>query len=79
MNSSAAAIIGIVVGVGFMVVALASTLSRITISLFNPWLLREVRHAEHPKAFVALVLTYWLLGLLGVGSGIAGLCGGLRL
>ena len=78
MNTSAAAIIGIVLGGGFLVAALASTLSRVTLSVFNPWLLREVRYGERPKVFVALVLVYWLLGLLGVGSGIAALCGGFR-
>ena len=79
MNTSAAAIIGIVLGGGFLVAALASTLSRVTLSVFNPWLLREVRYREHPRAFVALVLFYWLFGLLGVGTSLAALCGGLRL
>ena len=79
MNSNAAAIIGLVIGGGFLVAALASTLSRVTLSVFNPWLLREVRYREHPRAFVALVLIYWLVGLAGVGTGMAALCGGLRL
>jgi hypothetical protein len=79
MNGSAtAAIVGLVLGGGFLAAALASTLSRVTLSVFNPWLLREVRHSEHPGAFVALVLLYWALGLAGVGSGIAGLVGWLR-
>jgi hypothetical protein len=79
MNSNAAAIIGLVLGGGFLVAALASSLSRVTLSVFNPWLLREVRYSEHPRAFVALVLLYWLFGLSGVGTSIAALCGGLRL
>ncbi len=79
MNSSAAAIIGIILGGGFVLAALASTLSRVTVSVFNPWLLHQVRYSEHPRAFVALVLFYWLFGLLGVGTGFAALCGGLRL
>ena len=80
MDSSAtAAIIGLILGGGFLVAALASTLSRVTLSVFNPWLLREVRYREHPRAFVALVLFYWLFGLAGVGTGIAAMFGGLRL
>ena len=80
MNSNATlAVIGLVFGAVFLVVALASTLSKVTLSVFNPWLLREVRHREHPGAFVALVLVYWALGLLGIVSGIAALSGGLRL
>ena len=77
--NSTAAIIGLVCGLGFLAVALASTLSRVTLSLFNPWLLRQVRRSEHPRAFLALVLFYWLIGLAGVGVGIAALAGGLRL
>jgi hypothetical protein len=80
MNSSAtAAIIGLILGGGFLIAALASTLSRVTLSVFNPWLLREVRYREHPRAFVALVLFYWLFGLAGVGTSIAALLGGFRL
>jgi hypothetical protein len=80
MNSSAtAAVIGLVLGAGFLVAALASTLSRVTLSVFNPWLLRQVRYREQPRAFVALVLFYWLFGLAGVGTGIAAMFGGLRL
>jgi hypothetical protein len=79
MNPSTAGIIGLIMGGGFLLAALASTLSRVTLSVFNPWLLREVRYSEHPRAFVALVLFYWLFGLVGVGTGIAALFGGLRL
>lgn len=77
--NATAAIIGLVLGLGLLAVALASTLSRVTLSLFNPWLLRQVRHSEHPRVFLALVLFYWLFGLAGVGVGIAALAGGLRL
>jgi hypothetical protein len=80
MNDSAtAALIGLVLGGGFLAAALASTRSKVTLCVVNWWLLREVRYREHPRAFVALVLFYWLFGLLGVGTGIVALCGGLRL
>ena len=74
-----AATTGLVFGLGFLAVALALTLSRVTLSMFNPWLLRQVRHSEHPRAFLALVLAYWVFGLAGVGLSIAALAGGLRL
>jgi len=79
MSSSSAAIIGLVLGGCFLLAALASTISKVTLSVFNPWLLREVRYGEHPRAFVALVLFYWLFGLAGVGTGIAAFCGVLHL
>jgi len=74
MNLGATAgIIGLVLGGGFLVAALASTLSRVTLSVFNPWVLHEVRYREHPKVFVGLVLFYWLFGLAGFGIGIVSL------
>jgi hypothetical protein len=65
------AIIALVFGAGFLVAALASTRSRVA-------LLTEIRHSESPKAFLALVLFYWVLGLTGTGVGIAALLGGFR-
>ncbi len=44
--------------------ALASTLSRVA-------LLTEVRHSENARAFLALVSFYWVLGVAGIGAGIA--------
>ena len=80
MNPNAAtAIIGLVFGVVFLAAALASTLSKVRLGVFNWWHLREVRHREHPRAFIALVLVYGALGLLGIVSGIAALFEGLRL
>jgi TctA family transporter len=65
------AIIALIFGAGFLVAALASTLSRVA-------LLTVIRHSESPKAFLAVVLIYWVLGLTGTGVGIAALLGGFR-
>jgi hypothetical protein len=50
---------------------LASTFSKVA-------LLTQVRHSEHPRAFLALVSICWVLGLAGVGVGIAAFLGGFR-
>jgi TctA family transporter len=70
-SSTGMAIIALVFGAGFLVAALASTLSRVA-------LLTEIRHSESPKAFCALILFYWVLGLTGTCVGIAALLGGFR-
>ena len=65
MTSNAGiAIIALLLGAGFLAAALASTLSRVA-------LLTEVRHSENPRAFLALVSFYWVLGVAGIGAGIA--------
>jgi hypothetical protein len=65
------AILVLLLGGWFLGGALASTLSKVA-------LLTEVRHSEHPRAFLALVSIYWVLGLVGVGVGIAALFGDFR-
>ena len=72
MTSTAGmAILVLLLGGGFLAGALASILSKVA-------LLTQVRHCEHPQAFLALVSIYWVLGLAGVGVGIAALLGGFR-
>jgi hypothetical protein len=74
MNSSAtAAVIGFVFGGIFLLLALFSTLSKVTLSLFNPWLFRRVSYHEQPRTFAAVVFLYWLLGAAGIIVAIAGL------
>jgi hypothetical protein len=65
------AILVLLLGGWFLGGALASTLSKVA-------LLTQVRNSEHPRAFLALVSIYWVLGLVGVGVGIAALFGDFR-
>jgi hypothetical protein len=64
------AILVLLLGGWFLAGALTSTLSKAAV-------LTRVRHNEHPRAFLALVSIYWVLGLVGVGVGITALLGGL--
>jgi hypothetical protein len=62
-------IIALIFGGGFLAAAVASMRSQVA-------LLTEVRRREHPRAFLALVSLYWVLGLTGIGVGIVALLGG---
>lgn len=64
-------IAGFVFGGPFLLLALYSTLSKVTVVIFNPWLLRPLRHRDQPKMFIAVVILYWLLASVGVFFGIA--------
>ena len=65
MTSTAGmSILVLLLGGLFLAGALASTFSKVA-------LLTQVRLNEHPRAFLALVSIYWVLGLAGVGVGIA--------
>lgn len=66
---------GFVMGGLFLLVALLSTRHKVTLVLFNPWLLRQVRYHDRPRTFAAIVLLYWLLGMLGVGAAVASCSG----
>ena len=63
---------GLVIGDLFLLLALASTISRVTLSVFIPWLGRQIRYRERPRAFIALVLLYWLLGAAAVVVAVVG-------
>ena len=65
-------LLGVIFGALFLLVALMSTLSKATLSIFSPWLGRQVRYREHPKAFIALVFLYWLLGFAGIAIAVVG-------
>lgn len=71
MDGNATMVIGFVLGAAFLLLALLSTISRITLSLFNPWLLRQVAYRDRPKTFVAVVCLYWFLGGSGLVIAIA--------
>lgn len=71
MASNTASIIGFIVGGIWLSLALFSTRSKVTLSLFGPWLFREVRYQQKPILFIGLVLFYSLLGLSGIAFGIA--------
>jgi len=65
-DNSTMAFLGLVFGAVFLLVAIASTISKVTLSLFNPWLGRQVRYRENPRTFIALVSSYWLIGIVAV-------------
>ena len=65
-NDSAMALIGLVFGAVFLVLAFVSTISKVTLSVFNPGLGRQIRHRDHPRTFIAVVFVYWLLGAAAV-------------
>jgi hypothetical protein len=77
-SNATASVIGFVAGGAFLLVALFSTLSKVTLVLFNPCLLRQVRYQDKPRTFTAVVLLYWLFGILGVAAAIASLAGVFR-
>lgn len=77
-SNATAAVIGFVAGGVFLLAALLSTLSKVTLVLFNPWLLRQVRYQDQPRTFTAVVLLYWLLGVFGVAAAVATLAGVFR-
>lgn len=66
-----AGIAGFVFGGLFLLLALYSTLSKVTFVILNPWLLRPLRHRDQPSVFIAVVILYWLLAGAGVLFGIA--------
>jgi hypothetical protein len=70
-SSTAVSVIALVFGAGFLAAALGSSALKVI-------LLTEVRQSEHPGAFRFLMCLYWLLGLAGIGVGVATLFGGLR-
>jgi hypothetical protein len=70
-SSTAASVIALVFGGGFLAAALGSLALKVI-------LLTEVRQSDHPRAFRFLMCTYWFLGLAGIGVGVATLFGGLR-
>ena len=70
-SNATVSVIGLAVGVVFLLVALFSTLSKVTLVLFNPWLLRQVRYRDKPRMFTAVVLVYWFLGIFGVAVAIS--------
>jgi hypothetical protein len=57
----------------FLLVALFSTLSKATLVLFTPWLLRQVKYHDQPNTFRVVVFAYWLLGLGGIVAAFAAL------
>ena len=65
-QTSAMAVLGIVFGAVFLLVAIASTVSKVTLSLFNPWLGRQIRYRDHPRTFIAVVFFYWLFGAAAI-------------
>lgn len=65
-NTSAMALVGLVFGAVFLVLAFVSTVSKVTLSVFNPWLGRQVRHRDQPRTFIAVVFLYWLIGAAAV-------------
>jgi hypothetical protein len=75
-SDSAMALVGLVFGAVFLVLAFASTVSKVTLSVFNPWLGRQIRHRDHPRTFIAVVFVYWLLGAAAVVFAIVRLASG---
>ena len=71
-DNSAIALLSIVFGVVFLLVAVASTVSKVTLSLFNPWLGRQIRYRDHPRTFIAVVFFYWLFGTALIIMAIVG-------
>ena len=65
-SDSAMAPIGLILGAAILVLAFVSTVSRDTLSVFNPWLGRQIRHGDHPRTFITVVIVYWLLGAVAV-------------
>ena len=66
-ENSAIAFLGVVVGIVFLLVALASTRSKVTMVLFNtPWFGREIKYTERPRTFIAIVFFYWLCGAVTI-------------
>jgi len=72
-NGSSLALVGLVLGAVFLVLAFASTVSKVTLSVFNPWLGRRIRHRDHPRTFITVVLVYWLFGAATVVFAIVSL------
>ena len=79
MESYLSAAIGLVIGGIFLLLALVSTVSKVTLVVFNFWPLREIKYRDQPRTFTAIVFLYWLLGAVGVAVGITVLAGGFRL
>jgi hypothetical protein len=65
-EKSAMALVGLVFGAVFLVLAIVSTVSKVTVNVFNPWLGHQIRHREYPRTFIAVVFLYWLLGVAAV-------------
>jgi hypothetical protein len=77
--NATAVIVAFIFAAIFLLLALVSTVSKVTLVLFNPWLLRQLRYCDQPRTFTAVVFVYWLLGAVGLAAGIAALTGALRL
>ena len=65
-NNSAMALVGLVLGGVFLLLAFVSTVSKVTLSVFNPWLGRQIRHRDHPRTFISVVFGCWLMGAAAV-------------
>jgi hypothetical protein len=65
-NNSGIVLVGLVFGAVFLVLAFLSTISKVTLIIFNPWLGRQIRYRDHPRTFIAVVFFYWLMGAAGV-------------
>lgn len=72
-SDSATALIGLVIGAAILLLAFVSTISKVTLSVFNPWLGRQIRQRDHPRTFIAMVFVYWLLGAAAVVVAIVSL------
>lgn len=72
-------IVALIFGAVFLLLALVSTFSKVTLVMFNPWLFRQLRYHDQPRAFTAIVFLYWLLGAVGIAVAIAVLTGRPRL
>ncbi len=72
-SDSATALIGLVIGAAILLLAFVSTISKVTLSVFNPWLGRQIRQRDHPRTFIAVVSVYWLLGAAAVVVAIVSL------
>jgi hypothetical protein len=77
MTSATTAVLGFVFGGIFLLFAVVSTVSKVTLVVFNPWLLRQVRYRDQPRAFIVIVSIYWVLGGVGISVAIAAIAEGL--
>jgi hypothetical protein len=75
-EQSGIAVLGLVFGVVFLLVAVASTVSKVTLWLLRPGLGREIRYSENPRMFIAVVFIYWLVGIAVVVGAIVSLLSG---
>lgn len=76
LNDTSMALVGLVVGALFLVLAFASTVSKVTLSVLNPWLGRQISYRDHPRTFITLVFAYGLIGVAAVVITIVSLASG---